>query len=577
MAIQVLMAYDFSFSDSLYFWGQNRLGSLLPMVSIPLIKIGIPPIWAVSIILYAFVVGAWLLLKPLLKNKTSQFALLAFFLFQPFVFKESLMAGHPYVPQFFIVAWVVNILYHHANNIVKKVPQLILLLGIGFWVSEMILAIILSLFIWFWVNRKSNSLKNQIINTSLIKALQIGISLISVVILILILKNNSPSSSHYHQTFNSPQQVIDVFLAVYNGLINTLFSSLRIFETLLAWVWLIPIFGVLFYWKQVKRNSITFFVLLSSITIFVMLLSSYWVYKNNIPFRYFSLFYQLLGFFTLLFYDRQKKLNQFSIIFLLIPIFSVAGILADINRGDHFVKNRPNHTQSINIIKGSKKTILGDFWNSYVYAAYNPDKVIALPHDKDFNRNYRYSAHAFDNDSILVFGKNWLNGYPDTLIQYGERLIKRGEHLSYNGTIGIYSPLETHSLDYRFFKHNGSIVNDSIEGEVLILKASTESYDRVLWGSNKYLGVGKYEITFRVKPDKNNTPLKLRFNINERIKRQSLIDETIKSEEYSKTGFTNYIFEIEIKNRDCLNFDIYLPQGGSIYFKSITITKQSDN
>lgn len=45
-AIHVLMAYDFEFPTDLYYWGQDRLGSLIPMLAaIPVKLFGWSPIW----------------------------------------------------------------------------------------------------------------------------------------------------------------------------------------------------------------------------------------------------------------------------------------------------------------------------------------------------------------------------------------------------------------------------------------------------------------------------------------------------------------------------------------------------
>ncbi len=103
-AIHILMANSISIPDDLYYWNQDRLGSLLPILANLLVRIfHIESIYAITIILYGMLLGTWYFLSVFLENKFSKL-LLFIVVFIPFpFFAEQVYVGHPYSAQFFFL------------------------------------------------------------------------------------------------------------------------------------------------------------------------------------------------------------------------------------------------------------------------------------------------------------------------------------------------------------------------------------------------------------------------------------------------------------------------------------------
>lgn len=83
-AVHTLMSYDFTLPRDMFYWGQNRLGSLFPMVCYPFIKLfHIHPLYVVSVMNYIFLLITTLLVASFIKNKWIALALaMAVFFFR---------------------------------------------------------------------------------------------------------------------------------------------------------------------------------------------------------------------------------------------------------------------------------------------------------------------------------------------------------------------------------------------------------------------------------------------------------------------------------------------------------------
>ena len=68
-AVPILQAADFDFLHDLYYWGQKRLGSLIPMLGFILHKVtSIPPLYTTTIVNYLFLVLCFFIFSTFLKS-----------------------------------------------------------------------------------------------------------------------------------------------------------------------------------------------------------------------------------------------------------------------------------------------------------------------------------------------------------------------------------------------------------------------------------------------------------------------------------------------------------------------------
>jgi hypothetical protein len=100
-AIHALMAENFKFDQDLYYWRQNRLGSLIPMLALPFYNMGLSLLWAAAssqllVVLVTYYFFQKHFSQPVFK---AFFALV--FLLPIYPFLMQIMIGHPYFAHFF--------------------------------------------------------------------------------------------------------------------------------------------------------------------------------------------------------------------------------------------------------------------------------------------------------------------------------------------------------------------------------------------------------------------------------------------------------------------------------------------
>ena len=95
-AIQALILKDFSWPADSYFWGQNRLGSLLPLVSLPFYWIiNLHPIWILTIINHLMLVFSWYLISKNFNNPIAKILLLIAIFLPHHTYHYILLVSHP--------------------------------------------------------------------------------------------------------------------------------------------------------------------------------------------------------------------------------------------------------------------------------------------------------------------------------------------------------------------------------------------------------------------------------------------------------------------------------------------------
>jgi hypothetical protein len=150
-AIHVLMAEDFQLPRDFYYWGQYRLGSLLPMLAYLLGKVlPLHELVLCSIVDYLFLLTAFLVLASQMKSRVLKLALCSLIFFPLGQYHALLYVGHPYSSQvfagalfvFFLALLRIFLLRHpllNGGDLLKAI-----LLGFaasiffvtGIWVSE---------------------------------------------------------------------------------------------------------------------------------------------------------------------------------------------------------------------------------------------------------------------------------------------------------------------------------------------------------------------------------------------------------------------------------------------------------
>jgi hypothetical protein len=106
-AIHILMAERFDVARDAYYWGQDRLGSLLPALGAVLVALGVPSLDALAWVQLGVLLASGLVWLRLLRNPLLGALGFAAMLLPVFPFHESVAIGHPYLAQqFFWLLWL---------------------------------------------------------------------------------------------------------------------------------------------------------------------------------------------------------------------------------------------------------------------------------------------------------------------------------------------------------------------------------------------------------------------------------------------------------------------------------------
>lgn len=168
--IHALMAADFDFNNCFYYWGQNRLGSILPMLASFLVALNFPPLLAVSLIQYAFLLSTYIILFKLINNYVLKLAAMILLFLPVVTYVEILNIGHPYAPQIFFsvlllyLSRIISSSYSFKNILVILLFWFIGLLSV--WVSEVsfIVVIIIICFTLICLSKSKKKFNDKIVH-----------------------------------------------------------------------------------------------------------------------------------------------------------------------------------------------------------------------------------------------------------------------------------------------------------------------------------------------------------------------------------------------------------------------------
>ena len=510
-AVHVLMAQDLKLPDDLYYWGQNRLGSLLPILSYFGVRIlSLSPIVAVSYVQYLIMLIGFLSFSSILSSNFSKLTLALVWFLPADTFTSTIELAHPYTPQFATIGCALAFMHQlniYKNNIFWQRGLLVIgsliSLCLSLWISEQ--SIIIVLIVGYlirgkcialdtleneskYLNRSENTPEKKFekfnpINTigNLIKHLNYS-KIFNFTILIgvafIIFAKISATPSYGIFGINSLSITWIVFQSVMKLIIqsitfsvdNWLLSFYSVSCLSLAFFLIaISIIGIQNSWTKnfkfrtaVRRafdSDFKWSVLFGINTIgsFLLLISSEWVYKNDIGIRYFSVVYLSLWLAIIFYSDAIRNIslkssrigvvNSFKkYLFkintpLLVSLLLVA-LIGSMSLPSYVYSLSPAKSQLSKLIgfnQLGKAGIIGDYWNSYIICSVNPEKLSCTPHDRAYVRSVRSVKKVMASDRIYLVKERWLDHFPDQIIQFETRLIKQGPEIKIDEyTLALY-------------------------------------------------------------------------------------------------------------------------------------------
>ena len=406
-AIWVLMTREFHWPDSIYFWGQNRLGSLIPLAAHLIYLAGVKAMAALSLTQLLVQFFSVLLVLRLQRDPWSAVFFAVALLLPAWPYINITFPGHPYLSQVFLFLgflWFLDRIRQKPAAVFSALFIGILLL----WVSEISIIFIL-ISILFYRDALIGLPRRTLIWAMIILPLEI--------LLVLIVRNQFPKSTGYDQFFATGTEMQTNI----SGFLNSSYGYFSTESTyVVAAIALIMAFSA---WLLVKNfNRKTGILLLSSVTSLAITIMSHWVFLNNSGSRYFVLpvYLFLLSVCFALPKDRSW-----------IKLILVASVLAIGWKGLGYIKpgmsiaaGRPNRVEMERLAREVNQAynVTGDYWSVYLYAVFRPD-VKVNPVTRFNARNRWDREEVFNSDTLLVI--NWRN--PDTLeLDNGVNFVPEG-------------------------------------------------------------------------------------------------------------------------------------------------------
>ncbi|MCC7051459.1 MAG: hypothetical protein IT239_06765 [Bacteroidia bacterium] len=338
--VVILMIYNFRLPDDLYFWGQDRFGSLIPLIGQIFYKgLRFSPIVSESISHYLLLILGFFGFADLFKSNFSKISFAIVWFLPPLRMVDLLSGtlGEQYA-LIGVAVFLINKLYPVKNEIYSFRQYLFLsLIALVFiaciWVSDLACSTIFILLtvhtIFLFKNSKPNY--SKIFKRPEIYYIIIGI--ITAVFFISYAKGNATSLKNYDSfSLNVFVDSIAVFKTTIVDLI--LFKSQEPLTSIYLYFILAFIIYIVYRHRNISYSNnnlkwITIFVL-DIIVVFVILLSSKWSLLNGVPRRYFVgnyISFWIVFFLVLESIHLSMNIQFFKILILLTLIIVCLGTL----------------------------------------------------------------------------------------------------------------------------------------------------------------------------------------------------------------------------------------------------------
>ncbi len=524
MAVNILMTPGFSIPANLYFWGQDRAGSLIPMIAQILCSTyHFPPIIAVSLVHYIFLIAGYFALSTLFKDRSLRLAL-AFVWFFPcwhFLDHVLLLFGI----QMSMLAISIYFINRSSQTHTIRIRLLWLSMAcISFitavWVSDMSIFSMLAFLLGIAFFNRKNFTRTYFIAFLKDKhyLLQLVISIIWLIIgtiFILYAKSKAVRVDLYNQDFlNNFREIVATIRIMTGSLFQVfIFASENVLESIYAWAILVGVPWIFFLTKKktdpsqpfTQQRWLTFFLLNGIVTLLIVILSQ-WVFINGVGRQYFTVVYISIWLAFLLYLQANGSRNR-SLRITLLFIIILIGTFSSFNKF-YFPKKISPRTNVLNEFKALGNIgLIAGYQNAYLSASPDPNRIKATPHDKDDVRNRHLVEQVFKQPQIYLIKDCWLDSFPDTIHQFGHVLVKKGNmfHLA-DCYLCRYIRLVVHEeFTWKEMKYQGNIDTDegSRNGQSIRIRPGFDKSKHFVYGPFISLVPGKFVIKFRIKTSEN--------------------------------------------------------------------------
>jgi hypothetical protein len=571
MAINILMTPCYHLPHDLYAWGQDRGGSLIPLLSHFLYTvIPISPVSAVSVIHYMILIIGFFASATLFNSRITRILLTFIWFFPPWHFTDFVL--FPFGTQFSLFmtgVWFLRKVKTEKNLIRQHlwIALTFLIMILGIWVSELGILMVFLLCcaeMYKWITQKDRFVDK----VKIYFLIHILLWIIIGTVVILYAKSNATRIDVYtDQPFNDIEEIIGSIKIIIRSLYDVFtFSSENFIESIYVWmiiigipfIKLMTIFRNKGWFLRIDKKWFFFFLLNGALTLVVITLS-HWAFLNGVGRRYFVLVYISFAIVILLIVETTEK-RKLRIAQIILGVIILTGAISSVYKFYY-----PKHIQSrIKVLSELQSLgnigIIAEYWNAYLSATPDPVHIKATPHDKDYVRNFTLAEEVFDQPRIFIIKDMWMDSFPDTVWQFGRTLVRKGEKFYIaNCWLNEYEvsyPLQSFRADD--LKFQGILVDDSVskEGKAILIGQKTP-FDKNLhfvYGPFLTLKPGKYIVRFYLKVKENSSGSSVcELDASGNFGKDVLVSKEIKRTDFAKANSYS-IFE--------LSFEIQFPTEG---------------
>jgi len=442
-AITVLMLHDFKLPGDLYFWQQDRYGSIIPLAGQFFFKVfHISALTSESITHYLILIAGYLAFCTLFKSRWNRFAFAIVWFFPPIrqidLLRFNLGIEYSLIAMaiFFLNVKQTSRTYKKNVSYHFRVITAMILLTASAWVSDLAIltiTLLLSFQVFFFLKDRGSGLFNYrtFITTPEIYYILTGLA--SGISFIAYAKSTGVKAASY-SAFAEFGTIMDSLKIFFRTILD--FLLFRVHDPLTgvySYLILILVLPVIFMYLKKKfilhDNKWMLFFIFDGILILFLIFSSHWVNLNGVARRYFVSIYISFWVAFLIALDRlelSKFKKAIQTILIITVIIGGAGTIYTLKY--IFPKTLKPKAEIVKEFRTlGKAGIIADYWSSYIVSAVSPDQIVATAHDKAIVRNKDFVKKVFEQPGIYIINGSWLKTYPDTLVQFGHVLIKGGE------------------------------------------------------------------------------------------------------------------------------------------------------
>lgn len=436
-AITILMIHYFDLPSDLYFWGQDRMGSLIPLVGQLFFRVfGMSALWSEAITHYLILLAGYFAFAHFIKSLFYKIIWAIIWFFPPMRMMD--VTQFAFGVQYSLIAiscylFSISLSENNKRQMLKKAVLVclnVIVLITAIWVNDMaMITVFILLAIMIIYHLKSFMGFRKIFSGLSLWLWVMGI--IAAFILIFYAKSQTLFHVQY-AVFGNINLILSNITIFFSSVYDILFfRSDEFFTGLYSWMILVLILILILNIKNIKtpyevRRWIVFFAA-DALLVFTIVMLSEWTALNGVPRRYFSCTYVSLAFIMILLADSVyfKRIPSFFFKSLML----IAVLTGGAGSVYHLKYVYPGTLVSkAAVVKEAESLgqcgIIGDYWNSYILSITAPEMIKATQNDVSPVRKQFLADEALRLEKVYIVKDMWLEKFPDTIRQFGHVLIK---------------------------------------------------------------------------------------------------------------------------------------------------------